>query len=112
MFLGFTGAPSGTRRPNLIHYVHKIYLPAVFWFVALGIATHIKNRSSPSGCQNATAATLSCCGWRFVHPEGLEPPTTVPKTVMISTSPRVREMLVYHTFRTGNLQRISATINP
>ena len=30
----------------------------------------------------------------FVHPEGLEPPTTDPKSVMISTSPRVRATVI------------------
>jgi len=28
----------------------------------------------------------------IVHPEGFEPPTTVPKTGMISISPRVRRV--------------------
>src|SRR3989344_5403634 len=35
-----------------------------------------------------------------VHPEGLEPPTTVPKTVVISISPWVQNYLIIKIFYT------------
>lgn len=52
-------------------------------------------------CMATTHANALCCFAQnlldFVHPSGLEPETTVPKTVMISISPRVHILatLVY-----------------
>lgn len=49
---------------------------------------------------------LAHLGRPFVHPEGLEPPTTDPKSVMISTSPRVQCLAVYYSLVQNSIGEI------
>ena len=42
-------------------------------------------------CKNRRTAVFT-----FVHPEGFEPPITVPKTVVISISPWVQSRFIIH----------------
>ncbi len=51
-------------------------------------------------------STLACAHFCMVHPEGLEPPTTDPKSVMISISPWVRVKHTYHTLKIFKKQRL------
>lgn len=56
-----------TWRQELIHFIHKFLLPAVCCFVALGIATHIANRSSP----DASTAVCLRIAHKIKTPEGV-----------------------------------------
>ena len=52
--------------------------------------------SNPSGCTIQKAPHM-CGAFCIVHPEGFEPPITVPKTVVISISPWVHKTIIYYT---------------
>ena len=72
LFASLTCAPEGISVTDIFLVKNSATPPRA---VALRL-------SNPSGCEQFT--TL------IVHPEGFEPPTTVPKTVVISISLRVQ----------------------
>ena len=80
---------SVTLMGNLFHFVHK--LPHSLDPRRRGPEGPRCVFSSPSGRDKwQRPQCLRIRVGQFVHPEGLEPPTTDPKSVMISTSPRVQ----------------------